>query len=410
MLEYMLHYAKGESPDERRKAMFTAGSMEQPGEYGRLHNEANVRKVTMILERTVGALNELLHPMDGMPKMSSFRYQNQIAWFDTINRLLKVIIPRLEELDKGIKPSKEVNQAIILALKKLQANDRVTPFAVMKILAQFEVPGLKQIEFKNTDEAQNIETLADLGYPLDRVSDEYNCAVLMTVMSDPCQATPTEYVDRSVIEKTPRNPFNREAWAHNIPTDAARLQDIKVFMKKVEWVYSAYYTDERYKHLYHDETLQGWLQDKDVSYEDFCLQVTSHVDGMTDSNQFVFFTPEKERDNKHVVFPAKYILDLFSKHQIHTLKPSAEDYEKLVRRMAAAGYDRGLEQLLSSSVLDIVKIDVHAQNNQGKHALDFIASYQEKYPALQENYARCGELIVNYQALPEVPDAGCAIA
>jgi|GEM_PF-2236618 len=191
MLEYILHYAKGESPAERTKAMFTAGSMEQQGEFGRLHNEVNVRQVTTILERTVGALNELLHPISDMSEIRAFTYANQTAWFDTINRLLTVIIPHLEVLNKGIKPPKDVNKSIILALKKLQADDHVTPFAVMKILAQFEVPGLKQIEFKNLDEAQNIETLSDLDYPLDRVPDEYNCAVLMTVMSDPCQATPT---------------------------------------------------------------------------------------------------------------------------------------------------------------------------------------------------------------------------
>jgi len=102
----------------------------------------------------------------------------------------------------------------------------------MKILVQFEVPGVKQIEFKNNNEEINLERLLDINYPTDLVQNDYNCGVLMTIMSDPCKATTTEAVDRSVVLNTRQNPFTRQPWPEAVETNEVLSQEIGLFIKK----------------------------------------------------------------------------------------------------------------------------------------------------------------------------------
>lgn len=402
MIAFEIHYAPGESPDERMKAMFAAGSMERPGEYRRLLNERHVNVLTRILKNTVDSLNGLLQDVPNIPKIKFLRYQGQTHWYDSINKLLELIIPQLVDLDSKLPLAKKINQDIIAALQKLKASDNISPTQVMKILAQFEVPGIRQIEFKNDNEEFNLERLLDILYPIELVPTEYNCGVLMTIMSDPCKATPTEAVDRAVVKNTRTNPFTRQPWPASVPTDDRLAKEINLFIKKAEWLFYALNDNQRYITAYHDEVIQGWIQDKNTSYEDFCTQVNLHMSQNT--THFVFFTPETEIN----VFPAKYILDLFSKHQIHTLRPTKDEYEKLVRRLVVAGDDRGLAQLLSSPILDIIKIDIYAKNEKGQNTIGLINSYRDKYPRLSENYRLCEELLYNYKEPPPSAEEGAS--
>lgn len=409
MLTYEIHYAPGESPDERKMAMLTAGSTERPGEYGRLLNERHVNALTRILKNTVESLNGLLQEVPNIPTIKFLRYQGQTHWYKSINGLLELIIPQLVDLDSKLRPAKKINQDIITALQKLKASDNISPTQVMKILAQFEIPGIRQIEFKNDNEELNLERLLDIQYPIELVPNEYNCGVLMTIMSDPCKATPTEAVDRAVVKNTRTNPFTREPWPASVPTDETLAKEINLFIKKAEWMFYALNDNQRYKTAYHDEVIQGWLQDKNTSYEDFCSQVNLHM-SQANTTHFVFFTPETEKEI--YVFPAKYILDLFSKHQMHTLRPTSEEYEKLVRRLVVAGDVRGLTQLLSSPVLDIIKIDIYAKNEKGQNTIDLINSYRDKYPRLSENYRLCEVLLSSYkEPLPSAEHgSGCIVS
>ncbi len=407
MINYTIHYVKGESPEERMKAMLTAGSMERPGEIGRLMNERGVNVLTRVLTKTVESLNTLLQDVPNIPKLKYWSHRGTTIWFNSISGLLNIIIPQLEELEAFIRPAKKINQEIIAELKKLKTVEGISPTQVMKILVQFEVPGVKQIEFKNNNEEINLERLLDINYPTDLVPNDYNCGVLMTIMSDPCKATTTEAVDRSVVLNTRLNPFTRQPWPEAVETDEVLSQEIGLFIKKVEWLYYAFNDNERYKHLYHDETISSWLQDKHLSYELFCEQVNLHMANMSNTTNFVFFNPVKEDR----ALPAKYILDLFAKHQIHTLRPSAEEYEKLIRRMAVAGDDHGLSQLLSSPILDVIKIDIYAKNDKGQNVIDLLNQYRDQYPRLAENYALCQAHLKNYKTPPAADqNSGCTIS
>ncbi len=178
MITYKIHYAPGESPDERTKAMLTAGSMKTLGEYGRLQNEPYVNALTVILKNTVDSLNGLLQDVPNIPKIKFLLYQGKTHWYDSINGLLELIIPQLVKLDSKLRSEKKINQDIIAALQKLKASDNtsdnISPTQVMKILAQFEVPGIRQIEFKNDNEELNLERLLDIQYPIELVPNEYN--------------------------------------------------------------------------------------------------------------------------------------------------------------------------------------------------------------------------------------------
>ena len=128
---------------------------------------------------------------------------------------------------------------------------------------------------------------------------------------------------------------------------------------------------------------------------------------MSNTTNFVFFNPVKEDR----ALPAKYILDLFAKHQIHTLRPSTEEYEKLIRRMAVAGDDHGLSQLLSSPILDVIKIDIYAKNDKGQNVIDLLNQYRDQYPRLAENYALCQAHLENYKTPPAADqNSGCTIS
>ncbi len=301
------------------------------------------------------------------------------------------IIADLEALNEKINNPNLLNKKILSILEQLLLKN-AAPVQIIKILAQFKIPGIKQVTFKIAKEDINIERLNDINYPFIHVPDDYICSVLMTIMSEPCKATNVAFVDRRLITSTDKNPFTRASWDTNIVTDKEKSDAIALFMKKIEYLYYAFHMNERYKYLYHDKSVHSWLEDKNQTYEDFCRCVNQY-DRQTSSTRFVFFNTIQDENP----IPTKLILDLFAQNQIHALRPGKTDFEKLIRRQAAMGDYKGLSIVLDSSILDVIKVDISARNDKNLSAMDLINIYKKQQPKMQEDYNQCQRLLEHFQ-------------
>lgn len=272
----------------------------------------------------------------------------------------------------------------------MQNSKGINPVTIMKVLVQFEVPGIKRIEFTNDNTRINEETLLDVEFPMNLVPDAYNCSILMTIMSDPVEATPTANVDRAVTARVRNNPFTRQPWG-DIRSNVILAEEINGFVKRVEWLFYAFQDNKQYQDLYHDARIKELLEDNALSFANFKSRVNQYLCEQT-TTRAVIFTREKP-----VIYACKYILDLFAQSAMHVLRPTKQDYEKLVRRLAVAGDAVGLERLLSSPVLDFIKIDIYARNDKGQNVLDLLNSYRYKHVGLRSAYDRCYALLTTYQ-------------
>lgn len=343
-----------------------------------------------VLNHVVSAFNSFLKKTQDTPDIFYCEYHDKDKWIETHNQLLDLIIPDLRYLNAqiyltGSMPVKKISEDILSILKKCKQNVDVNLFHIMKVLTHFQMPGIKKIEFINKEgNFDSFARLLDVNYPLDLVSNDYNCSISKIIMSDPCKVTMTEFVDRTMVKSTQPT---------HVPTDNEKLDKINLFIKKVEYLYFAYNADQHYKNLYRDQYVQELLQDMNIPYEEWCARVNQHA-SISNTTHFVFFKTIKETS----ILP-KVILDLFAKYQIYILKPEKTDLEQLVRRMAAAGDNYGLSELLNSPLLDVVKLNVHAKNSKHQTAIDLIHIYKEQYPKLNERYVECQKLLENFQPL-----------
>jgi hypothetical protein len=351
-----------------------------------------------VMNHVVTAYNSFLLKIQDTPDMFYCEYHDKDNWIETHNQLLDSIIPDLEYLNgqlyaTGSIPAKKISHDILSILKKCKQNVDVNLFSIMKVLTHFQMPGIKKIEFINNNEEANFDSLArllDVNYHLDLVSSDYNCSISKIIMSDPCKVTMTEFVDRTMVQSTQPT---------NAPTDKERLDKINLFIKKVEYLYFAYNAEQHYKNLYRDQYVQELLQDMNIPYEELCTRVNQYAN-ISSTTRFVFFKTIKETS----ILP-KVILDFFAKYQIYTLRLKKTDLEQLVRRMAAAGDNHGLSELLNSPLLDVIKLNVHAQNSKHQTAIDLIDTYKEQYPRLNERYVECQKLLEDFQPLASQANA-----
>lgn len=308
----------------------------------------------------------------------------------------------------------EVNTEVLDELKEMQARSKVNYVQILKLLSLYMVQSVMRVEFICDYKIINNETLLDVEYPDHLIPNEFRCATLMTIMSDPCDITKTVTVDRALIIKLKQqgqpNPFTKEPWPDHIKTNADLQSTINLFVRKIEWLYLAFQKDITYKVLYENSAIQDLLQDRTVSYADFADRVNQFVlenPAIASGAQIATSAPHSTSlvaFRLNVAYPPKYIFDMFLDYGMAvTLHPKKQDYEKLIRRLTAAGAHKQLEILLQSPILDFVKVDIYACNEKDENALDLLQSRKVKYPNLVGEYDKC-EAVLRKQQEPTALD------
>jgi hypothetical protein len=223
-----IQYAPGESPTERIRSGLipdSTGRLQTDAlEQARFWREPLIGHMTSLMRYAVEAANMLVSPLE----ISRIYYRNRVI-DRTIQALVSAIIEDLEVFPHNPNDpvAYQINRNILERLKQLQKDPALIPRQVLTILAQMDVPGVERIEIRS-DVTPNDARLQDMGYPQDQIPEAYMCSVGGVIMSDPCQATPTEMVDRSVVDKTPSNPFTRERWPAKVPSDVVLAHLLKI--------------------------------------------------------------------------------------------------------------------------------------------------------------------------------------
>lgn len=374
------------------------GQKRQPKTAMHIFNSMAIKKLNEVLKNIVDTLNTLL--VTDEKAHSIF-----IPPTDSVNALSKVlekIIPILKDLYEEIYPQSPINKTIIDTLVALQADKIINPIHVMKIIAQIELPGVDYIEFNIQNMTANCETIEEVAFPHESIPDAFFCPILSIIMSDPIEQFKTN-MDRLIVNMHHENPYTRTPWPEKIDTNEELSKKIALFMKKIEWLYYSFSGSSEYQNLF--KPLLSRLKDDELSYKDFCSIVRQKIELPSSQDRHSFFQQE------HSPFPVKYILDLFAKNKMHTLKPSANEYERLVRRLVANGDNVGLNKLLTSPILEFVRPapNFFNKNKDNKNALDLIDDYVQQYPRKRNEYELCRALLLAIRSPSAVAETSPAL-
>jgi hypothetical protein len=306
-----------------------------------------------------------------------------------------------------VKSSTDTLSAAIDELQKLQYYSGLNIIHILKVLSLIKLPGLIGIEFTYDYKVVNYETLLDIEYPMGLVPEEFNCNVLSVIMTYPILTTASSTVDLVLTKLTPENPYTRQAWPTKITPIEELREKINLFMQKVEWLYIYFQTDKKYKLAYSNQEINAWVQNNSVTYAEFIrLVISKQTNGLdlTDSQ-----TGEEQRpkpatnfviygEGKQPAYPVKYIYDLFLQYKmLIPVRPSKNDYEKLVRKLAVAGDVNNLRLLLRSPILEALQVNIYAANEKGMNVLDLLQTYRNSFPGLIDKYTEIAAILDRYK-------------
>ena len=383
------------------------------------YNSKALQNFMDLIKSVVNALNILEAYKLDTPR--ALYHSTEIKWYDnniektlsSLDDLFMVMIPPLTTLNVAVGASRDINQEVINALKKLEERSKtesISTIQIMQILSHFSVPGIKYIDYKS-DQNSNDEKISAMFYPTHLLMDRHLCKINGTIMLDAgyCDpdATDPVFIDYSARIKAPINPFNRQSWSPEFKRNKVLQDEIELFIKKIEFVYYHFYQNQQFRLVYEDTNVQEWLQNNTLNYEDFCTQINNDHERLTEiAYANAHFTLPNQ--NPKSILPLRYIGDLFSLYQVHTLTPTAKEYEQLIRRMAALGnYDHFLMLLEKSAILDVIRIDIKASNTKGQTAIDLLEKFQPNNP----NRVAIKMLIEDYAARHQpTSKSGCVIS
>lgn len=295
-----------------------------------------------------------------------------------------------------------INQTVLDALQQLQTSTQDRRFVIQniaKILMQCEFIGIKELKFTPLRGQTNPQKLDELNYPEKLIPEHYLCAIQSVIMTIPVEQTGAGLIDMAAVAiHTHRHGLNdmvtREPLPGSIEVNQDMLAKIELFIKKVQLTYYMFQHNDEYKNLYAQEMIQTGLKDEALSYEDFRQQLMSIPSARMGATQSLsFFSPSESKP----VYPPMDICRLFTEYKVRVLQPSKNDYELLIRRIAAKGSASDLHTLLTSPVLDALAVNVDSQSTNGLSALDWINQQAEKFPQKASEFEACRNILSRYK-------------